>query len=53
MDKYKIIQILEDLVATVDHGECFYDDQEFDDYLVDIEKLKRLSKQLFYKNTEE
>lgn len=52
MDKYKIIQLLENIVATVDHGECFYDDQEFDDYMNDLARLAGFSRQLFDKNTE-
>jgi len=52
MSKYRVINILENISATVDHGECFYDDQEFDDLMHDIERLKNMSKLTFEKNQE-
>ncbi|ADH03199.1 gp53 [Bacillus phage W.Ph.] len=53
MYKYKIIQLLENINATVDHGECFYDEQELLELISDMDRLKNMSKCLYEQNKEE
>ncbi|AMW62355.1 hypothetical protein AARONPHADGERS_133 [Bacillus phage AaronPhadgers] len=52
-DKSYINKLVEELAATVDHGECFYDETEMNEYLDLLTRLRERSVALFIHNQRE
>ncbi|AHZ10706.1 hypothetical protein [Bacillus phage Megatron] len=52
-DKAYITKLVEELSATVDHGECFYEEAEMNEYLDLLTRLRERSVALFIHNQRE
>jgi hypothetical protein len=51
--KEQLIYTYEDISMSINHGECFYEKKELDDFINSLELLKILAIQYFQENTEE
>lgn len=49
----KVNDLAMEIGATIDHGECFYDDEMFDDFVRMLDKLKELSRKYKIECSEE
>ncbi|ANI24742.1 hypothetical protein SMUDGE_123 [Bacillus phage Smudge] len=52
-DKSYITKLVEELAATVDNGECFYEEAEMNEYLDLLTRLRERSVALFIHNQRE
>lgn len=49
----EIIELGEEIVGDIDHAECFYEKDMLDEFLANLEKMKRLAIDYYYSNQEE
>jgi hypothetical protein len=51
--RQQIIDLANEIDSDVDHGECFYEEDMFKEFIANLDKMKKLAKQYYKQNQKE
>lgn len=51
--RWEVEDLACDISCSIDHGECFYDAEMFNEFIADLERLKNLAVAYYRENRDE